>query len=149
MLDQVKLFENSFANQNEQSLKFKNGTPIEKAIFLYQYTLQFYYDFSIKLSKSLTELGRHNDWKLKISMKENLLRIEQKIKSYNLEHDTEEGWRYMKDMIRATVIVFSPNELLEAYNWFKAFVDGERNILTLKNNLGSDLQNINITFNYE
>ena len=42
--------------------------------------MQFYYEFEVKLKNELKNSGEN--WKLKISMKENLLRIAEKIEGY-------------------------------------------------------------------
>lgn len=79
-LNDCKVFETSFVNKSENASKLKCGEKFDQAIFLIQSTLQFYYEFDVKLSKALQESGEK--WQLKLSMKENLLRIAEKINEY-------------------------------------------------------------------
>ena len=87
-----------------------------------QSTLQFFYEFDVKLNKALKESGEK--WRLKLSMKENLLRITEKIQEYAEENKQKKGvskelpgWMCMKDMIRACLVVESVEELWGAFEW--------------------------------
>ena len=58
-----------------------------------------------------------------------------------------DGWIDVKDMIRACIIVESIEEIWGAYDFFKK-ADYFR-ILTIKDNLDTDLKNITLTFDFD
>ena len=59
----------------------------------------------------------------------------------------EPGWKYMKDMVRATIVVGSLPELWDAYSWFKD--TGIFEILSIKEKLKKDLKNITLVFDFD
>ena len=70
-------------------------------------------------------------------MKENLLRIAEKVKEYTEKNRSKYGWRYLTDMIRATIRVDTLDELWEAYEWFKQAEEcDEFQVLTMNYQLG-------------
>jgi hypothetical protein len=151
-LRNCKVFETSFVNRSDDAKELKSGNQFNKGIFLIQSTLQFYYEFDVKLTNALKESGEK--WKLKLNMKDNLLRIAEKIKEYSEKqmkdknhYGPADGWVNMKDMIRACIIVETINEIWGAYDFIKK-ADYFR-ILSIKDKLDSDLKNVTIIFDFD
>ena len=61
------------------------------------------------------------------------------------EVNERNGWQFMSDMVRATIVVNSVAELWDAYSWFKQ--TGTFEIIEIKENL-TDLKNISIIFDF-
>ena len=61
--------------------------------------------------------------------------------------DSETGWQYLGDMVRATLVVNSVAELWDAYKWFKEA--GMVTIIKIKDKLASDIKNITISFDFD
>lgn len=57
------------------------------------------------------------------------------------------GWEYMRDLVRATIVVGNAVELWDAYKWFKDSLN--INILKIKDKLTSNLRTITLSFNFD
>ena len=80
-LRDVHGFLQSFVAVSNLGKELIHGTKYDQAAFLYYSTLQFYYEFNVKLKQSLEEVNKDlgSNWKLKMNMKTNQLRIAEKI----------------------------------------------------------------------
>ena len=113
----------------------RDGKKIDQARFLIQASLQFYYEFDVKLKRILEQLGE--PWVLKITLKEDLHGISERIQQYidedlarknrgggSLDRAEKKrqkrtpGWFHIRDMIKATLHVNSIKEIWGAYEWF-------------------------------
>ena len=59
-------------------------------------------------------------WRVKVRMEDNLITVAQKIESImnSAERPKKDAWKYVNDMIEATIVVDTIEELWGAYQWF-------------------------------
>jgi hypothetical protein len=71
-------------HESERGKRLKSGDIDDQASFLYYSTLQFYYEFNVKLKKTLKDINEQLgvNWTLKLNMKANQLRVAEKIQAY-------------------------------------------------------------------
>ena len=83
-LKDVPGFINSTVFESEECRLLREGDKREQAQFLYYSTIQFYYEFSVKLNQSLQLFNKSigTSWTLNMNMKENIIRIQEKIMEF-------------------------------------------------------------------
>ena len=117
LLHECAVFAESFAATSPEAEELRNGIPLQQGLFLVQATNQFYSEFHVKMFKLFSQ--QKKKWKVKVSMQENLLEIEQKVMWHLEKHGGMAGWQYVTDMIRATVTVDSVDDIWAAYTCIK------------------------------
>lgn len=121
-----------------QKLDWYYGTSnLDKALFLHQHAMRHNSQFQ----RQLKDMFEKQEYVLEGNLKSDLQRIACKITEAN-----ENPFR-ITDMIRATIIVKEPQQLVDAYNTIAS--NSEFNIIRLKNNLKDPLMHVhlNVIFN--
>jgi len=114
-LESLYGFISSLNNRSDAAEKLKKGTKFEQAMFIIQSTLQFYYEFDVKITKVLEMTGEK--WRVKVRMEDNLIKVAGKIERImtTSQRPTKGAWKYFTDMIDATIVVDTFEELWGAY----------------------------------
>ena len=122
-LSQLVGFYESSTIRTDEIRNLIHGRGLDKAFFVYYHGLENNWLFQTILRKKFKRSG----FKYSGNLKENIVRIEQKIKEDN------DNMGKLTDMVRGTVLVRSPDEMNIAYNMIKdtQYID----IVRIKNKL--------------
>jgi len=114
-LENLHGFISSLNNRSDAAEKLKKGSKFEQAMFIIQSTLQFYYEFDVKITKVLEMTGEK--WRVKVRMEDNLIKVAEKIEQItnSAAGRKKDAWKYVTDMIDATIVVDTIEELWGAY----------------------------------
>ena len=134
-LNTLEFFEKSVAFSNPLLKERLNGTILDQAYFLYNHAIEYSWQFLVQLNRYLKH--QTNIRKITGNVKSNLVRISSNIV-------TEGSCFKVKDMIRATIVTKSINDIIDVYQQLEEI--SLIKIVDIKNNLSQLNQNVVLNF---